>query len=83
MSVVASLGRARRGVVWYLKEFTGEARWDDYLERCARDGRRADVAAGLRAAPCRPPRDAGRGPLLLTGDYSPVDRQGRCRSEAT
>ena len=33
-----SLGRARRGVVWYLKEFTGEARWDDYLERCARDG---------------------------------------------
>jgi hypothetical protein len=38
MSVGASLGRAGRGVVWYLKEFTGEARWDDYLERCARDG---------------------------------------------
>ena len=38
MSVVASLDRARRGVVWYLKEFTGESRWDDYLERCARDG---------------------------------------------
>jgi len=38
MSVVESLGRARRGVVWYLKQATGESRWDDYLERCARDG---------------------------------------------
>ena len=38
MSVVASLDRARRGVVWYLKAFTGESHWDDYLERCARDG---------------------------------------------
>jgi uncharacterized short protein YbdD (DUF466 family) len=25
-------------VRWYLRELSGEAKWDDYLERCARDG---------------------------------------------
>jgi uncharacterized short protein YbdD (DUF466 family) len=25
-------------VVWYLREFTGEARWDDYLAHCAEHG---------------------------------------------
>ena len=31
--------RARDGVVWYLKEATGEAKWDDYVDRCAQEGR--------------------------------------------
>lgn len=31
MSVLAS-------VRWYLRELSGEARWDAYLERCAADG---------------------------------------------
>jgi len=26
------------GVRWYLREFTGEARWDAYLEECAGRG---------------------------------------------
>lgn len=26
------------GLRWYLRELSGEARWDDYLARCARDG---------------------------------------------
>jgi len=30
--------RALAGVRWYLREFSGEAKWDDYLERCALDG---------------------------------------------
>jgi uncharacterized short protein YbdD (DUF466 family) len=30
--------RAWRGVRWYLREFTGAARWDDYLEHCAQHG---------------------------------------------
>ena len=30
--------RAWRGVRWYLREFTGEARWDTYLEHCAEHG---------------------------------------------
>ena len=30
--------RALAGVWWYLRELSGEARWDDYLERCERDG---------------------------------------------
>lgn len=30
--------RALRGVHWYLKELTGEADWDRYLERCAEHG---------------------------------------------
>lgn len=32
------LARAREGLVWYLKEATGEAKWDEYLERCGREG---------------------------------------------
>ena len=30
--------RAAAGVWWWLRELSGEAKWDDYLERCARDG---------------------------------------------
>ena len=26
--------RIGRGVRWYLRALTGEAKWDDYLERC-------------------------------------------------
>jgi uncharacterized short protein YbdD (DUF466 family) len=26
-------------VRWYLREFTGEARWDDYLRHCGEHGR--------------------------------------------
>lgn len=33
--------RAQGGLVWYLKEATGEAKWDEYLERCRREGREA------------------------------------------
>jgi uncharacterized short protein YbdD (DUF466 family) len=47
--------RAWQNVRWYLREFTGEARWDDYLAHCAEHGhtpmsrreferRRADAA---------------------------------------
>jgi hypothetical protein len=27
-----------RGIRWYLKQVTGEARWDEYLESCLSDG---------------------------------------------
>jgi uncharacterized short protein YbdD (DUF466 family) len=30
--------RAWRGVRWYLREWSGEARWDDYLAHCAEHG---------------------------------------------
>ena len=47
--------RAWQGLRWYLREFTGEARWDDYLAHCTEHGhtpmsryeferRRADAA---------------------------------------
>ncbi|MBB3675737.1 YbdD/YjiX family protein [Modestobacter versicolor] len=50
-----ALLRGARGVRWYLREFTGEARWDDHLRECAAHGhepltrreferRRADAA---------------------------------------
>jgi len=32
------MNRVLDGLRWYLREFTGESRWDDYLARCARDG---------------------------------------------
>ena len=35
-TMAVSLGRAVRGVRWYLKEFTGEAKWDAYVEHCRR-----------------------------------------------
>jgi uncharacterized short protein YbdD (DUF466 family) len=28
---------AGRGLRWYLREVTGEAKWDEYVDRCARD----------------------------------------------
>ena len=36
--MTAALTRAWEGVRWYLKEFTGEARWDDYLAHCTEHG---------------------------------------------
>jgi Selenoprotein, putative len=33
-----SLSQAGRGILWYLKQATGEAKWDEYVERCAREG---------------------------------------------
>jgi uncharacterized short protein YbdD (DUF466 family) len=36
--VTSTLVRTWRGVCWYLKEFTGEARWDRYLEHCTAHG---------------------------------------------
>ena len=30
--------RAARGVRWYVRQATGEAKWDEYVARCAREG---------------------------------------------
>ena len=30
--------KAGRGFRWYLKQATGEAKWDEYLDRCRRQG---------------------------------------------
>ena len=38
MTASGAVLRAWRGVRWYLREFTGEARWDAYLEHCAEHG---------------------------------------------
>ena len=37
-TVRAAAVRAWRGLRWYLREWSGETRWDDYLERCAQHG---------------------------------------------
>ena len=31
-----SIARAARGVHWYLKQASGEAKWDEYVEHCRR-----------------------------------------------
>ena len=36
--MTAAVVRAWRGVRWYLREFTGEARWDTYVEHCPKHG---------------------------------------------
>ena len=33
-----TLLKAGRGIRWYLKQATGEARWEEYLDRCRREG---------------------------------------------
>lgn len=33
-----ALTRAGRGLLWYLKEATGEARWDEYVAHCRAHG---------------------------------------------
>lgn len=54
-AVRSAARRAWHGVRWYLREWSGEARWDDYLRECAEHGhapvsrreferRRADAA---------------------------------------
>ena len=30
--------KAVRGIRWYLKQVTGEAKWDEYLASCRRQG---------------------------------------------
>ena len=30
--------KARRGFRWYLRQMTGESKWDEYLERCRHEG---------------------------------------------
>ena len=37
-AVRTAVVRAARGVRWYLREFTGEARWDAHLRECAEHG---------------------------------------------
>ena len=55
--------RAGRGVRWYLREWSGEARWDRYLEECEQHGhpplsrreyerRRSDAAERNPASRC-------------------------------
>jgi hypothetical protein len=29
---------ASRGICWYLRQATGEAKWDEYLDTCGRQG---------------------------------------------
>ncbi|WP_293785665.1 YbdD/YjiX family protein [uncultured Aeromicrobium sp.] len=33
------IARALEGLRWYLREISGEARWDAYREQCIREGR--------------------------------------------
>jgi uncharacterized short protein YbdD (DUF466 family) len=30
--------RAARAVRWYVRQLTGEAKWDEYVERCRAEG---------------------------------------------
>jgi hypothetical protein len=36
--MTSALTRAGRGVVWYLRQLSGEAKWDEYVARCAAEG---------------------------------------------
>jgi len=33
----STIVKAARGFRWYLRHATGEAKWDEYLERCLRE----------------------------------------------
>ena len=34
----AAVRTAGRGIRWYLRQATGEAKWDEYLDRCRSEG---------------------------------------------
>jgi hypothetical protein len=34
----AAVVEAARGIRWYLRQVTGESKWDDYLARCHAEG---------------------------------------------
>lgn len=36
--MTAAVLRAARGLRWYLRELSGEARWDRYVDHCRRHG---------------------------------------------
>ena len=58
--------RAGRGIRWYLKQVTGEAKWDEYLDRCRSEDVAAHVAPGLRTTPGRAQGEQPACPMLLT-----------------
>jgi len=35
---MTAVARAWQGVRWYLREFTGESRWDAYVRHCVEHG---------------------------------------------
>ena len=35
--MMTAVRRAGRGIRWYVRELTGEAKWDEYVDRCARE----------------------------------------------
>ena len=37
-ALLPRLRRVAGGVLWYLRQASGEARWDAYLDQCRRDG---------------------------------------------
>jgi uncharacterized short protein YbdD (DUF466 family) len=34
----AALLRTARAVLWYIRQVTGEAKWDEYMDRCRAQG---------------------------------------------
>lgn len=34
-----SMSTAVRGLGWYLRQLTGESKWDEYVEQCRLEGR--------------------------------------------
>ena len=36
--MTAAVLKAGRGIRWYLRQVTGEGKWDEYLERCRDEG---------------------------------------------
>ena len=37
-AMMTSTLKVGRGIRWFVRQVTGEAKWDEYLERCRRDG---------------------------------------------
>ena len=62
----AAVLRAGRGAAWFVRQATGEAKWDEYLSLCREQGAEPMSPPGVRAPPRRPPRGAPPVPLLLS-----------------
>ena len=38
--MMTAVVRAGRGLRWYVRQVTGEAKWDEYVDRCRAEGQR-------------------------------------------
>ena len=59
--------RVGRGILWYLRQVTGEAKWDEYVERCRHEDAEPMSRRDFERHRCGALGEESSGPVLLKG----------------